>query len=110
MIVSLEKRSRSPLLTQRYDATWDDYVAVRDNSDINCRKIAFHQAWLLVDMGTEGLGHSSSSDLMTAIFFVWAFLNPDVMIQSYGHCLIDLSETHACAPDLVLYRFGAVQR
>lgn len=68
------------------------------------RKTSFHQGWLWVDMGTEGPGHASFSDLMTAIFFVWAFLHPEIPLQSYGRCLIERPDTHACAPDLVLYK------
>ena len=41
---------------------------------------------------------------MTVVFFVWAFLHPEVVLQSYGRCLIEHSDTHACAPDLVLYK------
>jgi Uma2 family endonuclease len=105
MTISLEKPSQpSSLLYQRHDATWQDYEAVRDDPDLDYRKIAFYQEWLLVDMGTEGPGHASFSDLMTAVFFVWAFLNPDVVLQSYGRCLIEKPNTHACAPDLVLYK------
>lgn len=47
---------------------------------------------------------------MTAIFFVWAFLHPDLVLQSFGLCLMDLPETHACAPDLVLYRGENIPR
>jgi Uma2 family endonuclease len=105
MTISLEKPSQlSPVLIQQHDASWQDYEAVRDNPDLDCRKIAFHQGWLLVDMGTEGPGHASFSDLMTAVFFVWAFLHPEIVLQSYGRCLIENSTTHACAPDLVLYK------
>jgi Putative restriction endonuclease len=104
MTISLEQSSQSPLPFQQHDATWQDYVAVRDNPDIDWRKIAFYQGWLWVDMGTEGLGHASFSDLMTMIFGFWAFLHPEVVLQSYGRCLIENPETHACAPDLVLYK------
>jgi Uma2 family endonuclease len=105
MTISLAKPSQlSPFIYQRHDATWQDYEAVRDDSDLDYRKVAFHQGWLLVDMGTEGPGHASFSDLVTAVFFVWAFLHPEVVLQSYGRCLIELPSTHACAPDLVLYK------
>jgi Uma2 family endonuclease len=104
MTISLEKSSQFPQRFQQRNATWEDYVAIRDNPAIDWRKIAFHQGWLLVDMGTEGPGHASFSDLMTAVFFVWAFLHPEVALQSYGRCLIENPNTQACAPDLVLYK------
>jgi Uma2 family endonuclease len=88
----------------RSEATWLDYVATRDDDTLEWQKIAFHQGWLWVDMGTEGPNHAGFSDLITAIFFLWAFRYPEVVFQSYGRCLIEHPETHACAPDLVLYR------
>ncbi|NCJ07539.1 Uma2 family endonuclease [Synechococcales cyanobacterium C] len=93
-----------PSILQRHDATWQDYVAIRDSSDIDWRKISFHQGWLWVDMGTEGPSHASFSDLITMIFGFWAFLHPEIPLQSYGRCLIERPDTHACAPDLVLYK------
>ncbi|MBW4621787.1 MAG: Uma2 family endonuclease [Cyanosarcina radialis HA8281-LM2] len=104
MTLSLEKSSQPFPLIQRRDATWEDYVKVRDSEDIDWRKIAFHQGWLWVDMGTEGPNHASFNDLITIVFGFWAFLHPEPAIQSFGRCLIDRPETHACAPDLVLYK------
>jgi Uma2 family endonuclease len=104
MTLSLEKPSQPATIFQRHDATWQDYVELLDSPDIDWRKISFHQGWLWADMGTEGPGHASVSDLLTAIFFVWKFLYPEVVLQSYGRCLIDKPQTHACAPDLVLYK------
>lgn len=104
MTISLETSSQTNLFSQRHDATWQDYVALRDSTAIDWQKIAFNQGWLWFDMGTEGPNHASFSDLMTAIFFVWAFLHPDEVLQSYGRCLIEKPETQACAPDLVLYK------
>ncbi len=102
MILSFAKPS--PSVAVRHDATWQDYVTMRDRADRDWRKIAFYKTWLWVDMGKEGPGHSRFSDLMTAIFFVWAFLHPEETIESFGRCLIENPETHACAPDLVLYK------
>ena len=110
MPISLDKFSQMAAPYQRHDATWQDYVAVRDSSDIDWRKIAFYKGWLWVDMGTEGPNHASFSDLMTAIFFVWALLHPDIVLQSYGRCLIEKPETQACAPDLVLYKGENIPR
>ena len=86
--------------SQRHDATWADYVAIRD-SELDCHKISFHDGWLFVDMGLEGPAHSSFSDLMTMIFGFWVLVNLDVVLQSYGRCILEFSDTHACGPDLV---------
>ncbi|CAN1213132.1 Uma2 family endonuclease [Tumidithrix helvetica PCC 7403] len=110
MILSLEKSNPTSQNLLQRDATWQDYVACRDRLDLDWRKIAFHKGWLWVEMGKEGPNHASFSDLLTAIFFAWAFLNPEPTIQSYGRCLIEKPETQACAPDLVLYKGENIPR
>ena len=102
MTLSLEKGTT--LIHQQHDASWQDYIALRDKQGSDWRKIVFYQGWLWADMGKEGPNHASFSDLVTAIFFIWAFLHPDEVLQSYGRCLIEKPETQACAPDLVLYK------
>ena len=104
MTISLAKQSPSVPTLQRRGATWQDYLEIRDSETMDWRQIAFHQGWLWVDMGKEGPNHAAFSDLMTMIFGFWAFLHPDIALQSYGRCLIERPQTHACAPDLVLYR------
>ena len=104
MTVSLEKATQPTSILEQRHATWQDYMRMRDRTDIDWRKIAFYKGWLWVDMGTEGPGHASFSDLITMIFGFWAFLHPEVVLQSYGRCLIEQPKTHACAPDLVLYK------
>jgi Uma2 family endonuclease len=108
--IALEKNTSPVAILQRRNATWEDYVAIRDSVEIDWKKIAFHKGWLWVDMGYEGPNHASFSDLMTIIFGFWAFLHPDVALQSYGRCLIDRPKTHACSPDLVLYKGENIPR
>jgi Uma2 family endonuclease len=109
MTLSIPKPSQSTSY-QKHRASWQDYLALRDNPDLDWCKIAFNKGWLWVDMGKEGPNHASFSDLVTAIFFVWAFLHPEVTLQSYGRCLLEKPETQACAPDLVLYRGENIPR
>ncbi len=110
MTISVEKFSPSPTIFEQRGATWQDYVQMRDNAELDWRKIAFHQGWLWVDMGKEGPGHAACSDLITMIFGFWSFLHPEVVVQSYGRCLIERPQTQACAPDLVLYRGEAIPK
>ncbi|MEB3294320.1 MAG: Uma2 family endonuclease, partial [Synechococcales bacterium] len=104
MTRSLAKSTSPSPIRQNYNATWQDYVAIRDNATIDWQKISFHQGWLWVEMGKEGPNHASFSDLMTMIFGFWAFVHPEIPLQSYGRCVIENPDTHACAPDLVLYK------
>ncbi|MDY6781210.1 MAG: Uma2 family endonuclease [Cyanobacteriota bacterium] len=104
MTLSLDKSTQFPSIFQQHNATWQDYVKLRDSTERDWRKIAYHKGWLWADMGTEGPEHASFSDLMTIIFGFWSLLHPDIVLQSYGRCLLELPDTHACAPDLVLYQ------
>lgn len=114
MTISLERsRTKSPdkvLDLQRHGATWQDYLALRDDASLDCQKISFNDGWLWADMGKEGPNHASFSNLLTMIFGFWAFLNPEIPLQSYGRCLIEKPELQACAPDLVLYRGDDIPR
>ena len=110
MTISPEKLKGTALIHQQHNATWQDYVVLRDSQETAWRKIAFYQGWLWADMGKEGPNHDSFSDLMTAIFFIWTFLHPNEVFQSYGRCLIEKPETQACAPDLVLYKGDSIPK
>lgn len=113
MTIALDITPKSPnpeltLSKTWHNATWEDYVALRDDESIEFKKISFHKTlnttgWLWVDMSTEGIGHARFNNLMTMIFACWAFLYPETPIESLGGCLMDLSESHGCSPDLVLY-------
>ncbi len=110
MTIALEQKSSIVASLPRRHATWQDYMAIRDDDTLDWQKIAFHQGWLWVDMGTEGPNHSGLSDFITMMFGFWAFLHPETPFQSYGRCLLELPETHACAPDLVLYKGDNIPR
>jgi Uma2 family endonuclease len=92
------------LKPQRCDANWQDYTVLRDRQDLDWPKITFYQGWLRIEMGAEGPGHARFSDLITILFGFWAFCHPEEPIESFGRCLIEKPETHACAPDLLLYK------
>ncbi len=110
MTLSLEKFRQTAATVQRWGATWQDYLQLRDNGLLEWRKIAFDQGWLWAEMGKEGPNHAALSDLLTMIFGFWAFCHPEVTLQSYGRCLIEKPETQACAPDLVLYRGESIPK
>ncbi len=49
MTISLEKPSQRSTTLQRRDATWQDYLDVRDSSPLDWRKTSSHENWLFVD-------------------------------------------------------------
>jgi Uma2 family endonuclease len=102
--ISLDRTTQTATIIQRTDATWQDYLAARDRNDLEWHKISFNNGWLRIDMGNIGINHARFADLLTGIFFIWAFLHPEPPIESFGGCSIENPETQqASAPDLVLY-------
>ncbi len=97
-------------ITQIRAATWAEYLELRDDPNSDWQRISYDHGWLRIEMGKEGPGHASISDLFTAIFFIRALLHPEETYQSYGRCLIENPETQACAPDLVLYKGENIPR
>jgi hypothetical protein len=90
-------------LGQWRQATWQDYVALRDAPTSERMKLAFNQGWLWLATGGEGINHAGVSDLFTMMFGFWAIQHPEHLFTSLGRCLLEKPETQACAPDLVLY-------
>jgi Uma2 family endonuclease len=84
-------------------ATWQDYLALRDAPTQERIKLAFNQGWLWIAMGGEGINHAGVSDLFTSLLFLWAIQHPEQLFTSLGRCLLEKPDTQACAPDLVLY-------
>jgi Uma2 family endonuclease len=103
MTTSLPTLLTTPPLHQWFSATWADYVALRDAPRRDRLRLFFNQGWMWIDMGGEGINHSSFSDLFTSLLFLWAVPHPEQRYSSLGRCLIEKPRTQACAPDLVLY-------
>ena len=88
-------------------ATWDDYVAWRDNPNLDQDvKLFFHQGYLWVNMGNEGINHARFNDLFTLVFGFWFARQPGVLVDSLSGCVIEKPGTQAAAPDKVLYIGG----
>ncbi len=84
-------------------ATWDDYVAYRDNPNLDEVRLFFNGGSLFVDMGNEGINHSKFNDLLTMIFYLWFARKPDIIFDSLSGCLLEKSNQRAASPDKVLY-------
>jgi len=85
-------------------ATWEDYLAVRDdrkNDNIglfyNCDRL------LVIDMGKEGINHASINNLFTMLFYIWFCQAPELIYSSLGGCLLEKPKKQAASPDLMLY-------
>ena len=85
-------------------ATWEDYLAVRDNPKTERMRIFFDSdRLLLIEMGWEGINHAAISDLFTIIFYIWFSQMSEQRFSSLGRCLLEKAPQKAAAPDLVLY-------
>jgi Uma2 family endonuclease len=85
-------------------ASWEDYLALRDDVDIEKARLFFNLGWLWMEMGGEGINHARISDLFTLIFGFWAMAHPEVTIESLGRCQLEKTGTRSASPDLVVYK------
>jgi Uma2 family endonuclease len=87
------------------NASWNVYLETVNSSIIDNKvKLYFYQNQLLIDMGKEGINHSSICNLFIMLFAFWANQHPEENYSSYGGCLLENHQLNiAAAPDLVLY-------
>jgi Uma2 family endonuclease len=103
LTLKAEQPVSMPPLRQWINATWDEYVALRDAPIGERMRLAFDRGRLRIDMGGEGINHSGVSDLFTTFLFLWAIQHPEENYSSLGRCLIEKPESQGSSPDLVLY-------
>jgi Uma2 family endonuclease len=94
---------RIPPRQQWHQATWQDYLAVRDAIEEQGQRLFFNQGWMELEMGGEGINHASINNLFVALLFFWAAQHPEQIFNTLGGCLLEKPQTQACSPDLVLY-------
>jgi hypothetical protein len=71
-------------------ASWDDSLTYRDILKADQFRLFFHQGYLLVvDMGWEGIDHSTICDLFTLIFGFWFSAYSEQPASSLGRCLLE---------------------
>lgn len=89
------------------DATWDDYLAWRDNPNLDRDiRLFFNRGYLWIDMGNEGINHARFNDLFTLVFGFWFARQPELLVDSLSGCVIEKPKQQAAAPDKVLYVGG----
>jgi Uma2 family endonuclease len=88
---------------QWQQATWDDYVALRNDDQSDRCKLFFDNQKMWVEMGTEGINHAKFGDLFAMILLVCAMKFPDIKLSTFGGCQMEKKGRRAVAPDIVLY-------
>jgi Uma2 family endonuclease len=85
-------------------ATWEEYAAWRDRSTAERMRLYFNGQALLVDMGSKGIDHASTSDLFLLLIHLWMNRRQaGTTVGSFGRCLLEKTGQRAASPDLVLY-------
>ena len=96
-------RTLPDAIPQWQPATWEDYLAYRDDPTPERVRLFFNQGYLFVDMGSEGIDHARFRELFTMVFAFWFSRKPGQTFDSLGGCLIEKPNKQAASPDLVLY-------
>ncbi|HEY9692339.1 MAG TPA: Uma2 family endonuclease [Oculatellaceae cyanobacterium] len=107
---SIILQSQEKSFSEWKNATWQDYIAFRNNPHTEILRLFYYQNKLLVEMGTEGINHATICDLFTLVFGFWFSQNPGQIFSSLGGCLLEKPPKQAAAPDLVLYLGGDFPR
>lgn len=87
---------------QWQQATWDDYVALRDD-DGDRYKLFYDNQKLWVEMGAEGINHAKFGDLFAMILVFLAAKFPDIKLSTFGGCQMEKKGKRSVAPDIVVY-------
>jgi Uma2 family endonuclease len=87
-------------------ATWDEYLAIVENKNIENIKVFFNQRYLWVDMGNEGINHARFNLLFAMIFSFWFAKHSEQPFDLLGGCVIEKPNMRAAAPDHILYIGG----
>lgn len=105
--IAAEKPTINIAFPQWQPATWDDYLAWRDNPNLEQDvRLFFNQGYLWVAMGNEGINHVRFNDLFTLVFGFWFARQPGLLVDSLSGCVIEKPPKQAAAPDKVLYIGG----
>lgn len=107
------KNRKATLLSQPQrwqSATWNDYIVLRDDDEIERIRLFFAEGWLWFEMGGEGINHASVTNLFMMLIAFWKQLHPEQTITSLGGCQLEKIGKRASAPDLVIYVSDHVPR
>jgi Uma2 family endonuclease len=84
-------------------ATWADYERSRDAMTEGEGRLFFHEGYLWIDMGGEGINHARFNRLLGLVLFVWFTQRSDQSYDDLGGCQLEKTDHQAAAPDAVIY-------
>ncbi len=84
-------------------ATWEEYLAYRDDPTPERMRLFFNQGYLFIEMGAEGINHSRFRELFTMLFAFWFSRRSGQTFDVLGGCLLEKPSKRAASPDLLLY-------
>jgi Uma2 family endonuclease len=106
MVTSISRDSKATFSAEFpkwQKATWEDYCAYWENSNLEDIRLFFNAGYLLVDMGNEGINHASVAQLFSMLFFIWFSRFPERRASDLGGCVIEKPKKQSGSPDIALY-------
>lgn len=89
-------------------ATWAEYERIRDALLEGTGRVFFHNEYLWIDMGSEGINHARFNRLLGLILFVWFTQMSDQTYDDLGGAQMEKTGVQAAAPDAMIYVGGTV--
>jgi len=86
---------------QWWQATWQDYEAMRDEENGDRCKLFFDNQRLWVERGAEGINHAQFSALIPMLFAVWVAKFPNVKLSTFGGCQLEKKDAERLPPILL---------
>lgn len=83
-------------------ATWKDYLACCEDPALEQARLFYHQGYLLIDRGNEGINHARFNNLLTMVLAFW-FVWKEQSFDELGGCVMEKPRRQAASPDRILY-------
>ncbi|MCT7953665.1 Uma2 family endonuclease [Laspinema palackyanum] len=99
---TLSSSRLNPDLPKWQPATWEDYLAYCDAEDFEGGRAFYHQGYLWIDMGNEGIDHARVNNLFAMLFFLWFSARGQIW-DDLGGCVLEKPQQQGAAPDRLVY-------
>ncbi|HIK44585.1 MAG TPA: Uma2 family endonuclease [Leptolyngbyaceae cyanobacterium M65_K2018_010] len=95
--------TQSPLQTDTWvKATWDDFVAVMEESQYEGGRGYFDHGWMRIEMSPLGAGHGRQNTVIAQVIGLYGLLK-NIRVAGFTHCSFYKTGERGCQPDLAFY-------
>ncbi|MGL5195327.1 MAG: Uma2 family endonuclease, partial [Chroococcales cyanobacterium] len=99
---ALSSSRLNPKFPKWQPATWEDYLAYCDADNFEADRAFYHQGYLWIDRGNEGIDHARVNNLFAMLFFLW-FSQRGQIWDDLGGCVLEKPQQQGAAPDRLVY-------